>query len=134
MSSLERRLAAPQDPRGRVGSIFVGAVLLPSIALSALTFQAVPKHAESLEISLLKQAERVLFYVEKELEMTARSKGLEAARTGGPELLLEGRAEAIRTALDSAGMQEAVFDNLRLEAWSPVNGLEVVRAPRGDGM
>jgi signal transduction histidine kinase len=132
MSSLERRLAAPQDPRGRLVSIFVGAVLLPSIALSALSFHAVPKHAESLEISLLKQAEKVLFYIEKDLEMAARSKALEAARTVGPELLLEGRPETIRTALDSAGMQEAVFDNLRLEAWSPVKSLKVVLAPGAD--
>jgi signal transduction histidine kinase len=132
MSDLERRLQAPQDPRGRLVSIFVGAVLLPSIALSALSFHAVPKHAESLEISLLKQAEKVLYYIEKDLEMTARSKALEAARNVGPERLLEGRPEVIRTALDSAGMQEAVFDNLRLEAWSPVKSLKVVLAPGAD--
>jgi signal transduction histidine kinase len=132
MSELERRLQGPQDPRGRLVSIFVGAVLLPSVALSALSFHAVPKHAESLELSLLKQAERVLYYIEKDLEMMARSKALEAARTVGPERLLEGRPEVIRTALDSAGMQEAVFDSLRLEAWSPVKSLKVVLAPGAD--
>ncbi len=134
MSELERRLAAPHDPRGRLVSIFVGAVLLPSVALSALSFHAVPKHAESLEISLLKQAEKVLYYIEKDLERTARAKALEAARTVGPERLLEGRPEVIRTALDSAGMEEAVFENLRLEAWSPVKSLKVVLAPGGAEM
>ncbi len=86
MSELERRLQGPQDPRGRLVSIFVGAVLLPSVALSALSFHAVPKHAESLKISLLKQAEKVLYYIEKDLEMTARSKALEAARRWGPSV------------------------------------------------
>ncbi len=132
MSELERRLAAPHDPRGRLVSIFVGAVLLPSVALSALSFHAVPKHAENLKISLLKQAEKVLYYIEKDLEMAARAKALEAARAVGPERLLEGRPEIIRTALDGAGMEEAVFDNLRLEAWSPVKSLKVVLAPGGD--
>jgi signal transduction histidine kinase len=132
MSELERRLAAPHDPRGRLVSIFVGAVLLPSVALSALSFHAVPKHAENLKISLLKQTEKVLYYIEKDLEMTARAKALEAARAVGPERLLEGRPEMIRTVLDSAGMEEAVFDNLRLEAWSPVKSLKVVLAPGAD--
>ncbi len=62
MSDIERRLAAPSDSRGRVVSIFVGAVLLPSIALSVLSFNAVPKHAENLKISLKRQAEKVLYY------------------------------------------------------------------------
>ncbi len=134
MSDLERRLAAPHDPRGRLVSIFVGAVLLPSVALSALSFHTVPKQAEALKMSLLKQAEKVLYYVEKDLEMAARAKALEAARAIGPERLLEGRPEIIRTALDGAGMEEAVFDSLRLEAWSPVKSLKVVLAPGADEM
>ena len=37
----------------------VGAVLLPSIALSVLSFNAVPKHAENLKISLQEQAKKI---------------------------------------------------------------------------
>jgi len=120
MSDIERRLATPTDSRGRVVSIFVGAVLLPSIALSVLSFNAVPKHAENLKISLKRQAERMLHYVEQDLETAARAQALEAARAVGPERLLEGRPKVIRAALHDAGMDELEFDSLRLEAWSPV--------------
>ncbi len=124
MSDLERRLSAPTDPRGRLISIFVGAVLLPSIALSVLSFHDVPRYAETLRIGLLKQADKVLYYTEKDLEMSARARALEAARAVGPERLLEGRAEVIRAALDQAGLAETQFDTLRLETWSPVTGLK----------
>jgi signal transduction histidine kinase len=120
MSEIEQRLAAPSDSRGRVVSIFVGAVLLPSIALSVLSFNAVPKHAENLKISLLRQAEKVLKYVEMDLETAARARALEAARVVGPERLLEGRPKVIQAALRDAGMEELRFDSLRLEAWSPM--------------
>ena len=66
-------------------------MLLPSVALSVLSFNAVPKHAENLKISLLKQAEQLLYYVEQDLERRRASKALEAARAVGPERLLEGR-------------------------------------------
>ncbi len=123
MSELERRLAAPTDPRGRLISIFVGAVLLPSVALSVLSFHSVPKSAENLRMVLLKRSEKVLYYLEKDLETTARTRALEAARAVGPERLLEGRAEVIKVALDRAGLADTRFDTLRLEAWSPVTGL-----------
>ena len=106
------------DPRGRLVSIFVGAVLLPSVALSALSFHAVPKQAENFKLSLLKQAEKVLYYVEKDLEMAARSKALEAARAVGPERLLEGRPGGDPHGARQRRDGEAVFDSLRLEAWS----------------
>src|SRR5258707_12484486 len=96
MSDLERRLSAPTDPRGRLISIFVGAVLLPSIALSVLSFHDVPRYAETLRIGLLKQADKVLYYTEKDLEMSARALALEAARAAGPGPLLEGRAGGVR--------------------------------------
>jgi signal transduction histidine kinase len=124
MSDIERRLAAPTDSRGRVVSLFVGAVLLPSIALSVLSFNAVPKHAENLKISLKRQAEKMLAYVEQDLETAARARALEAARAVGPDLLLEGRPRVIRAALHKAGMDQVEFDSLRLEAWSPVRAEE----------
>ena len=131
MSDLERRLSAPTDPRGRLISIFVGAVLLPSIALSVLSFHDVPRYAETLRIGLLKQAEKVLYYTEKDLEMTARARALEAARAVGPERLLEGRTEVIRAALDQAGLTETQFDTLRLETWSPISGLKTALGGSG---
>ncbi len=133
MSELERRLPAPTDPRGRLISIFVGAVLLPSVALSVLSFHLVPKYAENLKIGLYKDAEKVLGYVEKDLEMTARKRALEAARAVGTEHLLEGRPQVIRAALDGAGLQDTRFDTLRLEAWSPATGLKAALAgPKPD--
>ena len=80
-------------------AIFVGAVLLPSIALSVLSFNAVPKHAENLKISLLKQSEQLLSFVEQDLETASRRKALEAARAVGPELMLEGRPAQVAAAL-----------------------------------
>jgi signal transduction histidine kinase len=133
MSDIERRLAAPTDSRGRVVSIFVGAVLLPSIALSVLSFNAVPKHAENLKISLLRQAEKMLKFVEQDLETTARARALEAARAVGPDRLLEGRPKVIQAALRDAGMEELRFDSLRLEAWSPMKADKGWSEPgRGD--
>ncbi len=122
MADISKRLAAVSDSRGRIVSIFVGAVLLPSIALSVLSFNAVPKQAENLKLSLLRQAEQLLYYVEEDLEQATRRKALEAARAVDPELLLEGRPEPVRRALAEAGMAEVDFDSLRLEAWSRPRG------------
>jgi signal transduction histidine kinase len=118
MADIQRRLAAVSDARGRIVSIFVGAVLLPSVALSVLSFNAVPKHAENLKISLLKQAAQLLYYAEQDLEQSTRMKALAAARAVGPERLLEGRRAEIEAALVEAGMTDVRFTSLRLEAWS----------------
>jgi signal transduction histidine kinase len=118
MKDIQRRLAAVSDSRSRIVSIFLGAVLLPSIALSVLSFNAVPKHAENLKISLLRQAEQVLYFTEQDLERAARARALRAARAVGPDLLLEGRPSAIREALQKAGLGDMEFESLRLEAWS----------------
>jgi signal transduction histidine kinase len=118
MGDIHKRLAAVSDTRGRIVAIFVGAVLLPSIALSVLSFNAVPKHAENLKISLLKQSEQLLSFVEQDLETATRRKALEAARAVGPELMLEGRRTQVEAALAGAGLADLQFDSLRLEAWS----------------
>jgi signal transduction histidine kinase len=96
-------------------------VLLPSIALSVMSFNAVPKAAENLKMSLLRQAEQLLGYVEQDLEKEARKNALRAARAVGPERLLEGRPRQIRKALREAGLGYMQFDSLRLEAWSAAN-------------
>ena len=122
MGDIHRRLAAVSDTRGRIVAIFVGAVLLPSIALSVLSFNAVPKHAENLKISLLRQSEQLLSFVEQDLETASRRKALEAARAVGPELMLEGRPAQVAAALAGAGLADLQFDSLRLEAWSKTRG------------
>ncbi|HYN02248.1 MAG TPA: HAMP domain-containing sensor histidine kinase [Vicinamibacteria bacterium] len=122
MGDIHRRLAAVSDTRGRIVAIFVGAVLLPSIALSVLSFNAVPKHAENLKVSLLKQSEQLLSFVEQDLETATRRKALEAARAVGPELMLEGRPAQVAAALAGAGLADVQFDSLRLEAWSKTRG------------
>jgi len=131
MGDIESRLASPADSRGRIVAIFVGAVLLPSIALSVLSFNAIPKHAENLKISLKRQADKVLYYVEQDLETAAKARALEAARAVGMEPLLEGRPKVIRAALREAGLSDMTFDTLRLEAWSPVRGERAPDRSRG---
>src|SRR5262245_56413449 len=106
----------PQDPKGRLIAIFAGAVLLPSIALSLMSLYSVPNQAEGLKATLLKRAQTVLFYVEKDLEGKARDKALEAARAVGTERLLDGSKSAIDSALKRAGLDPKSFEALRLEA------------------
>ena len=125
-----QKASAPSDSKGRIVSIFVGAVLLPSIALSYITFNSVPKSAEILKNSLLKAADNLLMYVEKELEITARQRALDAARIVGTDRLLEGRPAAIQKALDEAGFGKEAFVSLRLEASSPISGLSEVLGTR----
>jgi signal transduction histidine kinase len=117
------------DPRNRLIALFVGAVLLPSVALSVLSFTSIPRHAEALKTGLYKQAEKVLYYAEKDLEMRAQAWALEAARIVGTDRLLLGDAHEIRAALRGSKM-EGLFDVLRLEASSPVAGLAALLETR----
>ena len=128
MSDPLRKLTAPSDPKARVVSLFVGAVLVPSIALSFFSFDAVPKPAENMKITLKKQADFVLVGIENELEMMARTRALTAARSVGPDKLLDGHGVAIRNSLVTTGIGDGVFESLRLEASSPV-----IPMPRPDG-
>ena len=113
-------VALTSDPKGRVVSIFVGAVLLPSLALSFLSFHAVPKLSENTKTALLKNADKVLLYAEKDLETKARAKALEAARQVGPAALVDGRPEVVQAALERAGLEKEMFETLRLEGASPI--------------
>jgi signal transduction histidine kinase len=110
---------ASGDSKGRLVSIFVGAVLLPSVALSVFSFNTIPQLAEASQNTLRKRADRVLAYVEEDLERMARGRALEAARAVGPERLLDGSSEHIHAALVPAGFGNA-FESLRLEASSPI--------------
>ena len=122
MSAVSRLVSSPQDPKGRLIAIFAGAVLLPSVALSVLSLYSVPKQAENMKIQLLRRAEKVLYYVEKDLETAARNQALEAARAVGTERLLDGPFSEIQQALKKGGIDPAIFESLRLEAASSRSG------------
>ncbi len=129
MKSASELVSATPDSRGKLISIFVGAVLLPSAALSLLTFNSVPKNAESLKRSMQNQTELNLKWVEKDLEMAAQAKALDAARIVGTDRLLVGHPEVVETVLEEAGLG-GMFSTLRLEASSPVAGLSAVLETR----
>src|SRR5206468_12403040 len=69
--------------------------------------------------SWYKDAERTLYYVEKDLGERAQEQALEAARAVGSERLLDGRPEVIVPALKEAGLDWDMFKTLRLEGSSP---------------
>jgi signal transduction histidine kinase len=127
------RLHAPHDAKGRIISIFVGAVLLPSLALSYVSIALVPKLASQTRISEIKRAERALYYIEKDLQHSAEKKALEAAQVVGTERLLDGRPEVIRAALRDAGMGHDVFETLHLEATAYRRGAAWAMARRRQG-
>ena len=119
MSDIESRLAAPTDSRGRVVSIFVGAVLLPSIALSVLSFNAVPKHAENLKISLQGPGREDALLRGAGPRDRGPGRALEAARAVGTERAARGTAPGgPRGACARPAWRTLRFDSLRLEAWS----------------
>lgn len=119
MATPIKLVSAPPDPRGRLVSIFVGAVLFPSLALSVVLFYLIPRHAEATKVTLYKRAEKVLYYVEEDLEELARVRALEAGELIGVDRLLEARPHAIEEALQAAGFGSDVFDALHLEVSSP---------------
>lgn len=118
MDAVSRRLAEPPDPKARLVSIFVGAVLLPSVALSVLSFYAVPRQARATDMELRLRAEKMLAFIEEDLERTAREHALEAAKAVGAERLLEGRSADVRAGLVEAGFGPDAFTTLRFEASS----------------
>jgi signal transduction histidine kinase len=134
MSHTPVSASAPHDAKGRIISIFVGAVLLPSLALSYVSIALVPKLATQTRMSEIKRAERALYYVEKDLQHRAEKKALEAAQVVGTDRLLDGRPAVIRTALRDAGMGEDVFESLHLEATAYRRGsaFAAVRPRQGD--
>jgi signal transduction histidine kinase len=129
-----RDVSAPEDGKGRLISIFVGAVLLPSLALSYVSIDFVPELAKGRQAVRFKQAERTLYYVEKDLAQSAQGHALEAARAVGAERLLDGRIELIAPALKEAGLDWDMFTSLRLEGSSPgrrpVGGRGAKETPR----
>jgi signal transduction histidine kinase len=119
MADPTRMVSAPHDPKGRLISIFVGAVLLPSLALSYVSVKFVPQVAKGKKAYEVKEAERTLFIIEKELAQSAQELALHAARAVGTERLLDGRPEVVHEALLEAGFDPRAFDSLHLEGASP---------------
>lgn len=130
MDSTPRQLAASGDPKARLISIFVGAVLLPSVALSMMSFYAVPKQAEATNMKLHYRAEQVLAYVDDDLQRAARERTVEAAQNVGLERLLETPPEQVGSLLAAAGFDAAMFERLHLEASSRVKA----RGPSDPGL
>ncbi len=124
MADPARLVSKPQDSKARLVSIFAGAVLLPSIALSVLTFDSVPRQAEAMKITMFKRAERVLYYIEKDLQEVARAKVVEVAKKIGPDTLLEAHPWRLRKSLKQAGFSPDTFASLHLEAASRHEGLQ----------
>src|SRR3954466_9864369 len=90
-----REVSAPEDGKGRLISIFVGAVLLPSLALSYVSIDFVPELAKGRAAFRVEQAKPTLYYVEKDLAQSAQAQAIEAARAVGADRLLDGRVETI---------------------------------------
>src|SRR5438093_1289548 len=119
MADVQKLVSAPDETKGRLVSIFVGAVLLPSLALSYVAMHFVHQLASARKASEIKYATGLLYIIEKELGQTAQSKALEAAHMLEPEVLLEGRPAEIDAALRKQGVGAGVFQTLRLETSSP---------------
>jgi signal transduction histidine kinase len=115
----KREVSAPEDGKGRIISIFVGAVLLPSLALSYVSLDFVPQLARGKQALEVKNAERYVYYVEKDLAERAQEQALEAARAVGSERLLDGRPQVIVPALKDAALDWDMFKTLRVEGSSP---------------
>ncbi len=118
-----RDVSAPEDGKARLISIFVGAVLLPSLALSYVSIDFVPELAKGRQAVRYREAERFLYYLEKDLAQSAQAQALEAARAVGVERLLDGRVDVIAPALKEAGLDGDMFASLRLEGSSPGRAL-----------
>ena len=129
------RVTAPHDPRGRLISIFVGAVLLPSLALSYVSIEFVPQLAKANKEMGFKRAANTLADIEKDLARTVQARATEAAQAVGWERLLDGREHVIAIALETAGLDGHIFDTLHLEGaslplrnWTPEPG--AMQSPR----
>ena len=123
------------DPKQRLISIFIGAVLLPSLALSYVAIDFVQRLAASRKASEVKRAEAEIYYIDKELSGTAQARAREAARVVGTETLVDGRPEVVRAALAAHGENDVKFESLHLEG--PASLLivrhRVEKASRGNG-
>lgn len=116
MSTAASTVRAPDDGKSRLVSIFVGAVLLPSIALSYVSVRFARELTETRIHTDHRRAEKTLYYIERDLVQSAHAKALEAARAVGTETLLDGRLQAVRQALAGSGLDESMFEALHLEA------------------
>src|SRR5439155_1365703 len=67
MADVKKLVSPADEPKGRIISIFVGAVLLPSLALSWVAMDFVHKLASARKAIAIMQAPGILYYIEKEL-------------------------------------------------------------------
>ena len=100
-------VALTSDPKGRVVSIFVGAVLLPSIALSFLSFHAVPEALrEHQDRADQERGPGPLLRREGPRDEGAGRGPGRGRASVGPEALVNGRPEVVQAALERAGLGE----------------------------
>ena len=118
MSDPSARVSAPHDPRGRLISIFVGAVLLPSLALSYVSIEFVPQLAKANRDMGVKRAENTLADIEKDMIRAVDTRALAVAQAVGTSRLLDGRPEIIAAGLREIAMEEDAFETMRLEGAS----------------
>jgi signal transduction histidine kinase len=118
MSDPAVRVTAPHDPKGRLISIFVGAVLLPSLALSYVSIEFVPQLAKANKDLGVRRAEATLADIERDLLRAAARTALEAAQAVGTDRLLDGRDTVVAAALQEAGLDADIFETLHLEGAS----------------
>ena len=116
MATAASRVRAPDDGKSRLISICVGAVLLPSLALSCVSVRFARELTGTRLHTDHRRAETTLYYIERDLVQGAHAKALEAARAVGTETLLDGRLQAVRQALAGSGLDESMFEALHLEA------------------
>jgi signal transduction histidine kinase len=111
------RLFASRDARGGLILLLAGVVLLPSLALSVLSFRFITRLAAAERLNLLHDADGRRWYLEQQLGQALRLQALEAARLVGPRVLASGPPERIHDQLSQFGV-DAWFDTLHLDVSS----------------
>jgi signal transduction histidine kinase len=110
-------LFASRDARGGLILLLAGVVLLPSLALSVLSFRFITRLAAAERLNLLHEADGRRWYLEQQLGQALRLQALEAARLVGPKLLASGQPERVREQLSQFGIDEW-FETLHLDVSS----------------
>jgi signal transduction histidine kinase len=117
VTRFQERLFASRDARGGLILLLAGVVLLPSLALSVLSFRLITRLSAAERLNLMHDADGRRWYLEQQLGQALRLQALEAARLVGPKLLAMSEPTQIRERLTRYGMDEW-FDTLHLDVSS----------------
>src|SRR5690348_2102797 len=94
-----------------------GVVLLPSLALSVLSFRLITRLSAAERLNLMHDADGRRWYLEQQLGQALRLQALEAARLVGPKLLASTEPDKIRERLARYHI-DGWFDTLHLDVSS----------------